>query len=199
MTTANEEQIRIFTENATRASARVYAVADLDQALATIMDILETKPALIPQMETETAQSRPVLAAPDLGEDAHGRLADLCRERDITLVRENLRDYPQGIDAGLTHARYALADTGTLVVESQNEDVRLASMISEFHIALISPSQIRRSALDMVDELAELTTKPGSYTAFITGPSRTADIERVLAIGVHGPLELHILLLEEAA
>ncbi|MBF0111388.1 MAG: lactate utilization protein, partial [Desulfamplus sp.] len=113
------------------------------------------------------------------------------------LLKDSLRKYTNGIDMGITFADFGIAETGTIVVSSDSEDKRLSTMISEIHVALLYKSNIRPTALDMADELSALTSKPSSYTAFITGPSRTADIERVLAIGVHGPLELHIILLED--
>lgn len=188
---------KTFTEAAVRASAQVYDVQNMDQALAKALEILAAKAPLVPQTKTAQPTSGPILAAPDLSDTAFDRLNTLCREQGISLIRDNLRQFPQGIDMGITHARYGIAETGTIVVESDDEEVRLASMLSEFHLAILSPSEIGESALDMADQLAELTANPASYTAFITGPSRTADIERVLAIGVHGPLELHIVLVEE--
>ena len=70
-------------------------------------------------------------------------------------------------------------------------------MISEIHVALLPVSKIRETAYDVEKELVQDMRRPPNFTAFITGASRTADIERVLALGVHGPLELHILLMEE--
>ncbi|MGD9731656.1 MAG: lactate utilization protein C, partial [Desulfamplus sp.] len=127
--------------------------------------------------------------------EKYSSLETICQENGISLIKNNLRKYTSGIDMGITFADYGIAETGTIVVNSDSEDKRLSTMISEIHAALLYKSDIRPNAVDMADELAELTSKPSSYTAFITGPSRTADIERVLAIGVHGPLELHIILL----
>ncbi|MBF0209875.1 MAG: lactate utilization protein [Desulfamplus sp.] len=138
-----------------------------------------------------------IIASPQFDNSALPLLEKLCIENGITLLKDSLRKYTNGIDMGITFADFGIAETGTIVVSSDSEDKRLSTMISEIHVALLYKSNIRSTALDMADELSALTSKPSSYTAFITGPSRTADIERVLAIGVHGPLELHIILLED--
>jgi L-lactate dehydrogenase complex protein LldG len=71
-------------------------------------------------------------------------------------------------------------------------------MIAEVSIMLARKSTLINRLEDANDLMLDLLTRGGaSYTAFITGPSRTADIERVGALGVHGPLELHIVLLED--
>ena len=93
---------------------------------------------------------------------------------------------------GITGAEYALADTGTLVVMSATEP-RLASLLPPVHIAVIESGRI----LTGLHELLTREAKPGDRTAsmvLITGPSRTADIEQILVRGVHGPGELHVVI-----
>ena len=71
-------------------------------------------------------------------------------------------------------------------------------MIAEISIMLVKKSTLLNRLEDANTLMVDLLTRGGaSYTAMITGPSRTADIERVGALGVHGPLELHIVLLED--
>jgi L-lactate dehydrogenase complex protein LldG len=70
-------------------------------------------------------------------------------------------------------------------------------MISELHVAVLPVSRLVQTAFDFEAEFRERLKLSPNYYAFITGASRTADIERVLALGVHGPLELHILLLTD--
>ncbi|MBF0260177.1 MAG: lactate utilization protein [Desulfamplus sp.] len=141
------------------------------------------------------SKKKATIAAPELENSMFELLEKKCREKGISLIQNELRNHTSGIEIGLTFADFGIAETGTIVVCSDSEDKRLSTMISDIHVAVLYRSNIRTTALDMADELAVLTQRPSSYTAFITGPSRTADIERVLAIGVHGPLELHIILL----
>ncbi len=197
---AEETMINTFREKAQLVSAKVYPVPDIGAALEKAVALCQGKPPLEPQMTPSSSfdKDQRIMAAPNLDAAAFESLTKLCEAEGITLVKEGLRQYPWGIDMGVTLMDFGIADTGTLVLDSTSEETRLSTMLSEFHAAILPASRIRESALAMEEELTDLTREAGSYMAFITGASRTADIERVLAMGVHGPLELHIMLVEEA-
>jgi len=95
---------------------------------------------------------------------------------------------------GISQMEWALADTGTLVQNSTAIEQRLVSSLSTIHIALVPTAGILP---DMPALLSRVHPKDCAYLAMITGPSRTADIERVLTIGVHGPGRLVILFVDE--
>ena len=95
---------------------------------------------------------------------------------------------------GISQMEWALADTGTLVQDSTAIDLRLVSSLPNIHIAIAPTAGILP---DMPALLATVNPKKCAYLAMITGPSRTADIERVLTIGVHGPERLIILFCDE--
>lgn len=201
--------VRRFRSKAEHVSAIVEVVDDVASALDYAVEICTLKEActLLPSgceadlsAKAQTlCDEKPakVIAAPDLNPSHGESLASLCRAAGIHLVTQGLRSHLGGIDIGLTWARYGIADTGTLVIDSTDEDLRLATMISEIHVAMLPIAAIRDSSTDLEKELRARMQGSASYLAMITGASRTADIERVLALGVHGPLELHILLVGE--
>ena len=98
---------------------------------------------------------------------------------------------------GVARAARGIAETGTCVVVTDDEETRLATMLPEVSVLVLRVADIVPHLADAAAFLRERQADGRiSYTSFITGPSRTADIERVSAIGVHGPLELHIILVE---
>jgi L-lactate utilization protein LutC len=97
---------------------------------------------------------------------------------------------------GITTADYALADTGSLATIASSDDARLISLLPPVHIAVFPADRI----LTGLDELYTLIPRPADRTSsmvFITGPSRTADIEQILVRGVHGPGEIHVVIVGE--
>ncbi|MCP4692943.1 MAG: lactate utilization protein [Desulfobacterales bacterium] len=196
-----KEIVDLFKTKAELVSAFVSDVDAPEEALAYAVDLCarkEPRETLIPGAggSGEDAHDR-IMAAPLLTDDLYEKLGGLCKEKGIRLISEGAREYLAGMDVGFTFIDYGVAETGTLVLDSRNEEVRLATMISEIHVALLPKSRIRASAFELEEELRNLMGEAPGYLAFISGASRTADIERVLAIGVHGPLELHILLWED--
>ena len=99
-------------------------------------------------------------------------------------------------DVGITGAQWGIAETGTLVLNEEVERSRLTSLVPPVHIALLHGRTILPD-LGSAFSMATSSGRPPSTLTFITGPSRTADIELVLVVGVHGPRELHVILIEE--
>lgn len=96
------------------------------------------------------------------------------------------------LDAGVTDVQCAIAESGTLVLSSDGQEGRGLSLIPTIHIAVVRVSQV---VPDQFDFWKQAGTVPSSIV-FITGPSKTADIEGELIQGVHGPREVFIVLAE---
>ena len=102
---------------------------------------------------------------------------------------------PELEGAGVSRALYGLADTGSVVLAASPDEPRANSLLPDVHVTLLEESRI----LPGLDELfAALGDDLPSALAIVTGPSRSADIEQKLAVGVHGPGEVHVVLLPPA-
>jgi len=100
-------------------------------------------------------------------------------------------------DVGVTMAQAAIAETGTLVLESEKERHRLVSLLPPVHVAIVRSDDICLTIGDALKELRGHGKEEMSRAiTFITGPSRTADIELTLTVGVHGPKELYVIVLD---
>jgi len=102
--------------------------------------------------------------------------------------------------AGITGVDYAIAETGTLVLSSDGGNSLLVSLLPPVHIAIVRVQQISGGLDEVISKLSVERlgrNEPTRSVSFITGPSRTSDVELTLSIGVHGPKELHVILVED--
>jgi L-lactate dehydrogenase complex protein LldG len=104
-------------------------------------------------------------------------------------------------DVGITGVDFVLAESGTLVLSSATEGAQLGSLAPPVHVALYRREQVLGSLEEVLERLPVPRKPdepvPGRAVVFITGPSRTADIEQILIRGVHGPREVHAILMED--
>jgi L-lactate dehydrogenase complex protein LldG len=96
---------------------------------------------------------------------------------------------------------YVIAETGTLVLTAQAGQMRGVSLLPPVHVAVARTSQVIATLDDYLllvqQEGADVQQALSSCVSFVTGPSRTGDIELKLTVGVHGPGDLHLVLLDE--
>jgi L-lactate dehydrogenase complex protein LldG len=137
------------------------------------------------------------------GRPAVASNAPLLRECGVTSLpsvrsgftdRQELRALCSTAAVGITSADYCLADTGTLVTIASREEARLISLLPPVHIAVVDGARML-SGLDELLAIVPLPADQSSSMVLITGPSRTADIEQTLVRGVHGPGEIHVVIL----
>ncbi len=100
------------------------------------------------------------------------------------------------VDASLTGTLGGIAATGTLVLWPDRHEPRLMSLVPPVHIALLKASEVHDNLFDMMAAQNWAAGLP-TNVLLVSGPSKTADIEQVLAYGAHGPRELIVLVLED--
>jgi L-lactate dehydrogenase complex protein LldG len=172
------DQTACFIEALSKVGGQAVAVADVTEAARYVKEHLQGE-LLFPE-------------SPSL--DRWGMRAALSAAGAALIDHVSRASAPRA-EAGLTGANFAIAATGTIALESTAEPLRLASTLPVKHFVVLDPRKIVADSSAAVPVLRRFhNCLPQAYLAYITGPSRTADIERVLTIGVHGPKELHILL-----
>jgi L-lactate dehydrogenase complex protein LldF len=119
----------------------------------------------------------------------------------VRVARKYLRKAFIEADVGISGANLAIAESGTVVVVTNEGNDRLVTTLPPIHVVVVGMEKIVETLEDAVAVLRVLAPSATgqlqtSYVSFITGPSRTADIESALTVGAHGPAEVHIVLLD---
>lgn len=104
-------------------------------------------------------------------------------------------EVPDIADAGISKAIYGLADPGSVVFAASPEEPRARSILPDVHIAVLEETRV---LADLSALFSELDGELPSSLAIVSGPSRSADIEQILVLGVHGPKEQHVALVKSA-
>ncbi len=123
------------------------------------------------------------------GHDDAPRL--ISHDNDIGNWKDELFDRTE---AAVTSARWGIAETGTLVLWPTPEEPRSLSLVPPVHFAVLDSASLHDSFAGLVEQEQWSSSMP-SNALLISGPSKTADIEQTLAYGIHGPIEMIVLLI----
>lgn len=182
---ADADLLKRFTDMASDAGMHVHQAADAQHAGRTVADLLRQAGARRVLIESGSFVAR----------DA---IIDALAGADVELVDEpSDDDVLFSADAGITGACAAIAETGSLVLRAGPRAPRMMSLTPPVHIALLASAQIVPDLLDWASLHAPGKQSAGTYEVLITGPSKTADIELNLVTGVHGPGEVHVVVVRD--
>jgi len=167
-----------FVRNAEAARVRVHRTGARSVTKRVLADIVERH-----------GVHRAVLSAEREAQTARAMLEGLG-----VVVDELSIEAAAKADLGVTSATFAIATTGTLVQESSAAGGRTASLLPRVHLAIVPARRIVASTAEVLRGLGVAGRLP-SNLVLITGPSRSGDIEQIIALGVHGPIAVEVVLL----
>jgi L-lactate dehydrogenase complex protein LldG len=116
----------------------------------------------------------------------------------VTWWPEADRDRVARADFGITGALWGAAETGSVLVSSAPPEGRAPSLLPRVHIALLSARRLVPTVAALFARIAAMPERP-SNLVLVTGPSKTGDIENQLVTGVHGPVEAHVVVVDDDA
>lgn len=204
MTDSAENSVILMNEfegNAQNQGWITYKVSDVSRAREVLNNILN-------QIECKSivCTNEQAVNLMELDDLLSNRGIDICKMNsneqinlDPNQTEEYFRSVAKIADVGITGCDFAVAETGTVVVIPKTGVSRLVSLTPPVHVAIVFLGQIVRS-LDELFAIRRYQIISGSkngYMNLISGPSRSGDIENIMIQGVHGPGEVHLILIED--
>ncbi len=193
---AGPDPVGRFTEACTAAGGRVHVVADGPAAVAKVLELVQALGA-----RKALVGRGPVVDG--LGLADRLRAAGLEAVAVDSLAAADCRPSFFGADVGVSGVDALLAETGSIVVQTRPAEPRSLSLLPPVHIAVAGRGQLLADLFDLFATFPSVNGEPGglllpSCVVLITGPSKTGDIELRLVTGVHGPGEVHVVLIDRA-
>ena len=193
----SDELLARFNREVNAVGGRVYRASSVEEAAALVVRICEGAEVVAEVALSDAA----LLAEMNLSARLAARRLPSFRATDFgPAERGQFIKRLETCGAGVTAVDYAIAETGTVVLSSDEEGALLVSLLPAIHIAVLRARQIVGSLAEVVSVLKQERMEresPCRSVTFVTGPSRTSDVELVLSIGVHGPKQLHLIILDE--
>ncbi len=173
-----------FEKKAQLASAEVHRVKTAAEASAVVESIL-------------TAANVKNIVAVDSPLQQAANLLPYLAQKGFTLYTSaaEIAEHAEQSDCGISTVEFAIAESGSVCMDGMAYESRVVSMLPPLHIAFLPTNRVVAGIQDAFDLFSHVFDR--GYLSFITGPSRTADIERVLTIGCHGPCRFVIIAIEE--
>ena len=173
-----------FTTELTKLTGKVYDMADSEAAIEQVLTLI--------------GADRSVIAWDDLPLPG---LADALAGAHITAIHPKPRRADRSttlrqielIRVGITGADAGLATSGTLALVTSPAHGRIVSLIPSVHIALLRRDRLYENMEAWIAAAGKAAIAQSSSVVFVTGPSRTSDIEMQTIMGVHGPREVHVI------
>ncbi len=175
----DDDVVRVFLDRAAEAKIHPYRVTDEKDLIDLVAGIVEK------------AGARSVLIPAEELPAREGVIARL-KQGGVTLLDPDDPDAAFDADVGITAVTAAVAETASICLTSGDRRRRLASLAVPVHVGVVRAEQILP---DLLDWFASDQTARTASEVLVSAPSKTADIELSLVMGVHGPKEEHVIVL----